>query len=169
MSSGIYLKYSESESECGEGQNQYASFPWNLRVRSCQGGIDLVELETRTERDEFRRRLKDEWKLLWRERYDDKLRAEGVAVKDYPLLLMERGYVVFASRQTKTPSFSDVVEYWALKGNVYSPNPNVGGWGKFVRTHISSRKENYDKMKKSPEKTEKKQQLRKNGRGWLHA
>lgn len=125
-------------------------------------------LETRTERDEFRRRLKEEWKLLWQERYDDKLRAEGVAVKDYPLLLMERGRVVFASRQAKTPSFSDVVQYWALKGNVYSPNPDVGGWGKFVRTQMSSRRENYKKTKEYSEKSEKKQQLKKNGRGWLH-
>jgi hypothetical protein len=128
-----------------------------------------VVLETRTDRDEFRRKLKDEWKLLWQERYDDKLRAEGVAVKDYPLLLMERGRVVFASRQARTPSFSDVFEYWALKGNVYSPNPDVGGWGKFVRTHVGSRRETYKKVNSSLEKTERKQQLRKNGRGWLHA
>ncbi len=128
-----------------------------------------MELQTRAERDEFRRKLKDEWKLLWRERFDDKLRAEGVAVRDYPLLLMGRGYVVFASRQTKTPNFSDVVEYWALKGNVYSPSPNVGGWNKFVRTHINSRKDAYRNTQKVSARAEKNQQLRKNGRGWLHA
>jgi len=63
-----------------------------------------VESKSRDERDEFRRKLKNEWKLIWTERFDDRLKAEGIAVRDYPLLFTDRGFVLFASRATKIPS-----------------------------------------------------------------
>jgi len=72
-----------------------------------------MENSDRVKRDEFRRRLKEEWKLLWRERFDDRIRAEGVAVRDYTLLFMDRGFVIFAARDAKAPSFSEIVEFWA--------------------------------------------------------
>jgi hypothetical protein len=87
-----------------------------------------VEKEQR-EQNTFLQKLNEEWKLLWRERFDDKSRAEGVAVRDYPLVLVERGCVVFAVRDAKTPSFSDVVNHWAAQGKVYAPDPASGGWG----------------------------------------
>jgi hypothetical protein len=41
----------------------------------------------RAERDEFRARLKRDCALLWSERFDDRVRAEGISVRDYLLLL----------------------------------------------------------------------------------
>lgn len=73
-----------------------------------------MESIDRAKSDEFRRKLKDDWGLLWKERFDDKMKAEGVAVQDYPLLFVDRGHVIFASRDAKTPSFSEVVEFWVL-------------------------------------------------------
>lgn len=130
----------------------------------------IVENSDRVKWDEFRRRLKEEWRLLWRERFDDRVRAEGVAVRDYPLIFMDRGFVVFATRDAKAPSFSEVVEFWASQGCVYAPDPAVGGWGKFVRTelrklrHSRARMADNSKFRREGER----QQLKKGGRGWLH-
>jgi len=129
-----------------------------------------VENSDRVRRDEFQRRLKDEWRLLWRERFDDRVRAEGVAVRDYPLVFMDRGFVIFASRDAKAPSFSEIVEFWASQGFVYAPDPAVGGWGRFIRTEFRklghSRAEMFNECQ--PKRKDEKQQLKKGGRGWLH-
>ena len=134
------------------------------------GGTVLVGSGDRARRDEFLRRLKEEWRLMWRERFDDRVRAEGVAVRDYPLVLMDRGCVIFASRDAKAPSFSEVVDFWASQGLVYAPDPAVGGWGKFIRNFIIRRSERRRIMEstKPSNGSCKKQQLKKGGRGWLH-
>ena len=129
-----------------------------------------MEAKDREERDEFRRRLKDEWAAMWMERFDDRVRAEGIAVREYPLLLTDKGMVLFASRNAKTPAFSDLVAHWASQGMVYSPNAIEGGWGKFIRTALQtsahSRAQAYgcDKSRVSSVRG----QLKKGGRGWLH-
>jgi hypothetical protein len=124
-----------------------------------------------TSREEFRRRLKAEWNLMWTERYDDRQRSEGVAVDDYPLLFMDRGFIVFATRNAKTPVFAEIVDYWAAQGLVYSPEPDVGGWGRFIRTELKrvahSRAARHVDSKSEGKKGE--QHLKKGGRGWLHA
>jgi len=134
------------------------------------GGTVLVGSSDRARRDEFLRRLKEEWRLMWRERFDDRVRAEGVAVRDYPLVLVDRGCVIFASRDAKAPSFSEVVDFWASQGLVYAPDPAVGGWGKFIRNFIIRRSERRRIMEstKPSNGSCKKQQLKKGGRGWLH-
>ena len=85
--------------------------------------------------------LKTEWKKLWQERFDDRLRAEGIAVTDYSSL------------------FERFVQ----------PNPQVGGWNKFIKTEITNQKPQRNKRAASycPEKKEV-QQPKKGGRGWLH-
>jgi hypothetical protein len=129
-----------------------------------------VESTSREERDAFLNRLKDEWRLLWRERFDDRVRAEGVSTRDYPLVFAGRGQVIFASRAAKTASFSDVVKSYASQGLVYSPDPSVGGWGKFIRSELNrvvhSRARSFINNESKHEK--EKQQLKKGGRGWLH-
>ncbi len=129
-----------------------------------------MEAKSREERDEFRRRLKDEWSSMWVERFDDRVKAEGIVVKDYSLLFMDRGMVIFASRAAKTPTFSDVVAYWARQGMVYSPDANEGGWGKFIRTALQgpahSRARVYDGDRGRVAGV--RGQLKKGGRGWLH-
>lgn len=129
-----------------------------------------MEAKSREERDEFRRRLKDEWGSMWMERFDDRVKAEGIVVKDYSLLFMDRGMVIFANRDAKTPAFSDIVNYWARQGMVYSPDANEGGWGKFIRTalhdpaHSRARAYGCNKERVAGVRS----QLKKGGRGWLH-
>jgi hypothetical protein len=122
----------------------------------------------REKMDEFRRRLKTEWRLMWMERFDDKVRAEGVAVRDYDILFVDRGSVIFASRDAKTPSFSEILEYWISKGQVYYADPNVGGWRKFIRTVLAMQRNRVAKRRSPLEDDKQKQQLKKGGRGWLH-
>jgi hypothetical protein len=127
-------------------------------------------MSERAARDEFRARLKREWSLLWGERFDDRVRAEGISVRDYPLLLVDKGLVIFASRDAKNPSFSEVVSYWSGEGRVYSPDPDVGGWGRFIRSTVKrqahSRADEYKREK--PSSRSESQQSKKGGRGWLH-
>lgn len=129
-----------------------------------------MERNNYTQREEFRHKLKEEWTLMWRERFDDRVKAEGVAVKDYPLIFMDRGFVIFASRNVKTPNFSDIADFWASQGLIYAPNPSVGGWGKFIRTELRknthSRARNFDNS--LLKRKDKNQQLKKGGRGWVH-
>lgn len=129
-----------------------------------------MESSSRVERDDFLKRLKDEWGRLWRERFDDKVRAEGVSSRDYPMVFMDRGHVIFATRAARAPSFSEVMQSYASQGLVYSPEPNVGGWGKFIqkelRRAVHSRARSY--VDGESERKKAKQQLKKGGRGWLH-
>ena len=129
-----------------------------------------MELELRAKRDEFRAKLKMEWACLWRERFDDKTRAEGVSVREYHFLFMSHGDVIFASRDAKAASFSEVLEYWGSQGFVYSPDPAVGGWGKFIRTELNKQphKRAREFNKSQEKKCKSTGQLKKGGRGWLH-
>ena len=129
-----------------------------------------MQIGDRVSRDEFMRKLKEEWSLMWTERFDDKVRAEGVAFRDYDLLFMDRGLVIFASRDARVTSFSEILEFWSRQGMVYSPNPSVGGWGKFIRTELKRHNHSFTKMHKNakPNRKSEKQQLKKGGKGWLH-
>jgi hypothetical protein len=117
--------------------------------------------------------LKIEWKRLWMERLDDKVRAECVANEDYSSLFVEKGTVIFATRNFKLLSFRGILEEHGI-GEVYrfvAPSPSVGGWGKFIKSTVlkdrpvgkGRRAERY-----FVEEEKKPQQLRKGGRGWLH-
>jgi hypothetical protein len=129
-----------------------------------------VESKSREEQDEFRRQLKEEWRLIWWERFDDRVKGEGVAVRDYPLIFMDRGFVVFASRNAKMPSFSEIARVWVSRGCMYSPDPRDGGWGKFIRTEVRKPVGSRAKAYRSGQckRVGKKGQLKKGGRGWLH-
>ena len=129
-----------------------------------------MEPKSRVERDAFRGKVKEEWGLLWTERFDDRVRAEAVSVRDYPLVFTSRGHVIFATRNAKAPSFSQIMEVYASQGLIYSPDPDVGGWGKFVRTHVGrvahSRARAFVNGQSKCEKDG--QHRKKGGRGWLH-
>jgi len=114
--------------------------------------------------------LKRQWGTLWRERIDDKVRAEGVANKDYEKLFVERGLVIVATRKFKPLSFSEVLERHKPSGmgDAVPPNPSVGGWGKFIRNALRGQKRFTKKARPVPFERKEKQQLKKNGRGWLH-
>jgi hypothetical protein len=116
------------------------------------------------------KRLKEEWGLLWSERFDDRVRAEGVSTQDYPMVFAVRGQIIFASRDAGTQCFSDVLASYTSQGLVYSPELHVGGWRKFIRTelertaHPRARSFVADKPKNKKDN----QHLKKGGRGWLH-
>ena len=109
---------------------------------------------------------------MWTERIDDKVRAEGIANDDFSGLFVERGTVIFATRNFRLLSFRDVLERHGIidAGRHVSPDLRVGGWGKFVRSTIATRALP-GRVKRAAfylaEKSEK-QQLKKGGRGWVH-
>jgi hypothetical protein len=124
-----------------------------------------------TEVKEFVDELKTEWKHLWLNRVDDKVRAEGIAQQDYSKLFVERGTVIKATRDYKPLDFFDIVhDYLGFDTEkALPPNSTIGGWGKFVRNNIQKKKPP-SRRYTPPKPTRKKdQQQKKGGRGWLHA
>ncbi len=116
--------------------------------------------------------LKAEWKRLWRERFDDRVRAEGVAKDDYVELFVERGTVILATRNFKLLSFRDVLEKHGVVDvhRFVAPDVHVGGWGKFVRANIVGQKGGKPVKRAASYVAEAKvkQHLKKGGRGWVH-
>jgi hypothetical protein len=121
---------------------------------------------------EFVDGLRQRWKYLWRDRIDDKLRAEGIASEDYDLLFVDRGTVIVATRDYKPPRFRKILERHAEEKQpivVAVPDPIVGGWGKFVRDAIHKHERVTKQGRPVPSEREKeRQQLKKGGKGWLH-
>jgi len=123
-------------------------------------------------REEIVKELKVQYKMLWRERIDDKVRAEGIANKDYTLLFVEKGTVIFASRDFKPLNFKEILDQHKVVDvdRVVPPSPHVGGWGKFVRTEIASQKRHgrVRQTRQCLDDKKQRQYLKKGGRGWLH-
>ncbi|MEM2971641.1 MAG: hypothetical protein QW270_04380 [Candidatus Bathyarchaeia archaeon] len=116
--------------------------------------------------------LKKEWQSLWRERIDDRVRAEGIASADYSMLFVEKGTVIFATRKFRLLSFREILQLHKIidVDRFIPPSSSVGGWGKFIRTMIVGQKSS-GRVKRAQQFSEgekKKQQLKKGGRGWLH-
>lgn len=116
--------------------------------------------------------LKIQWKKLWLERLDDKVRAEGIAVNDYGDLFIDKGTVIHATRDFKALNFKDILEeHEVLNAERYiPPDPNVGGWTKFVKKNITNNAAKKQKARTASfvEEKKEKQHLKQNGRGWLH-
>ena len=116
--------------------------------------------------------LRVQWKKLWQERIDDKVRAEGVATANYCDLFIERGTIIHATRNFKALNFKEILELHRIDNaeRFISPNPHVGGWTKFIKTNVTkqrSRKHSHDEFCCYETKLEK-QHHKKGGRGWLH-
>jgi len=115
--------------------------------------------------------LKIQWKRLWRERLDDKLRAEGMAATDFFELFVEKGTVIHATRDFKALNFREILEQHEIVNadRYIPPSPEIGGWSKFIKTSITNqtprRKKRADLYRME---TKVKQQPKKGGRGWLH-
>ena len=115
--------------------------------------------------------IKIQWKSLWQQRVDDKLRAEGIATSDYTKLFVEKGTIIHATRNFKALSFKEILKRNQVENpeKFIQPSPHVGGWSKFIKTSITSMKPQRHKralLYVEPEKV--KQQPKKGGRGWLH-
>ncbi len=115
--------------------------------------------------------LKTEWKKLWKERFDDRVRAEGIAVADYSSLFVDQGTIIHATRDFKVLNFKEILERHQIENaeRYVQPDPQVGGWNKFIKKEIINQKPKRIKRAESyrPEKKEI-QQPKKGGRGWLH-
>lgn len=111
--------------------------------------------------------IKDEWKELWETRFDDKLLAEGISTKEFKRLFVDKGEVIVAHRSYKPLNFRDILEE-NIPSNLINrmyPDPAVGGWHKFSKTHFQAKK----KKRKIPKiKFDTGQQQRKGGSGWLN-
>jgi len=115
--------------------------------------------------------LKVEWKRLWKERFDDRVRAEGIAVTDYTSLYVDQGTIIHATRDFKALNFKEILERHQVENpeRFIQPDPHVGGWNKFIKNEITGQKPQKHKRAETytPEKKEP-QQPKKGGRGWLH-
>ena len=115
--------------------------------------------------------IKEQWRNLWRNRIDDKVRAEGIADKDFSLLFVNRGTVIMATKDFKPLNFKEVLSLHGI-GNgerFSSPHPSVGGYRKFARTVLNKQNRVREWNEKDPKKSSvKRQQKKKGGRGWLH-
>jgi hypothetical protein len=120
---------------------------------------------------EFVDELKVEWKRLWRERLDDKVRAEGIAVNDYSSLFIDKGTIIHATRDFKALNFKDILDEYNVQNaeRYIPPDPSVGGWTKFVKENITQKQSKKQKLAElyQQENKQKKQQ-KQSGRGWLH-
>ena len=120
--------------------------------------------------------LRIQWKRLWQERVNDKVRAEGVATADYCDLFVEKGTIIHATRNFKALNFKEILKQHQIENvdRYISPSPQTGGWNKFIKTKVTNqqprirkRADFYRESERDEEKT-KKQQSKKGGRGWLH-
>lgn len=119
---------------------------------------------------EFVDELRGQWKLLWRDRIDDKVKAEGIANQDYSKLFVERGTIIIATKDYKPPDFIEILQQHISSDaeKLLPPNPTIGGWKKFIRSTLNKQK-SLTRRQAPPESNRKKgQQLKKSGRGWLH-
>ena len=115
--------------------------------------------------------LRVQWKRLWQERLDDKLRAEGVATTDYCDLFVEKGTIIHATRDFKALSFKEILKQHQVENpdRYIPPNPQIGGWTRFIKTSITSQmpRKSRAEIYRYEKKCEK-QPPKKGGRGWLH-
>jgi len=115
--------------------------------------------------------FKTQWHNMWQNRHDDKIRAEGIANKDYNLLSIERGTVIIATRKFKPLDLHELIQQHktSIPTQTLPPHPTTGGWGKFIKTNL--RPQNVTRRGRHiPQEPDKHgdQQLKKGGRGWLH-
>jgi len=117
-------------------------------------------------------KLKAQWKNLWHDRIDDKMRAEGIASADYSMLFIEKGMIIFATRNFRMLNLREILEQHKVANaeQFVSPAPSVGGWGKFIRTFVTNRNPHGRVRRSVQYEAEEKpmQQPKKGGRGWLH-
>ncbi len=115
--------------------------------------------------------IRVQWRHLWQERVDDKVRAEGIASGDYTRLFVEKGTIIHATRKFKALNFKEILEQNQIENTerFIPPSSQVGGWSKFVRTSIYMNKpETHRRALLHLEPVKEKQQPKKGGRGWLH-
>ncbi len=114
--------------------------------------------------------LKVEWKKMWSERFDDKILAEGVSIKNYSTLKVDQGTIIHATRDFKQLNFKDILKEQKVNqpDRFIAPSVVEGGWHKFIKTKISNKKRYSLEKSFSPAEKPAGQQPKKGGRGWIH-
>lgn len=116
--------------------------------------------------------IKGQWRRLWQDRVDDKVRAEGVASGDYSRLFVEKGTVIHATRRFKALSFREILDRNQVENSerFVPASPLVGGWSKFIKTSIcvNAPQRHRRALVYVEAERERQQQVKKGGRGWLH-
>jgi hypothetical protein len=115
--------------------------------------------------------IKEEWRLLWLDRIDDKVRAEGIANQSFSLLSVERGTVIVATRDFKPLDLREILCSRNVQDvdRVLGPYPSVGGWTKFARTVLNKQTRARKLDEAVPRRSHVKDlQVKQGGRGWLH-
>jgi len=115
--------------------------------------------------------LKAEWKLMWSDRFNDKIKAEGVSITDYTALRVERGTIIHATKDFKALNFKEILQQHIIENpeRFIQPNANEGGWHKFVKTEITCPKPKSKRVSSYIPVKPAVQQSKKGGRGWLHS
>ncbi len=123
-----------------------------------------------TEQRRWIAEVKAEWHEMWERRLEDEERAEGIADKDYSLLFVEKGLVIYATRACRPPRLDEILGAHGVEDAVVrAPPPSVGGWRKFMKTVLSRqivRRPPVVKLEAVDRGASL--QLKKGGRGWLH-
>ncbi len=140
-------------------------------MKENSGSVDIQQNGPSSHK-ELVEELKIQWKRLWRERMDDKVRAEGIAVEDYMKLFVERGTIIHATRDFKALNFKEILTQHEIENpdRFIQPSPQIGGWNKFIKTQITNQKPQRHRRATEylQEKKTVSQQPKKGGRGWLH-
>jgi hypothetical protein len=115
--------------------------------------------------------LKVEWRLLWIERFSDKVRAEDVSLKGYERLFVDQGTVIHATKDFRALNFRQILEQHQVENaeRYVQPDARVGGWRMFIKNEIVAAKAMPVKRADAyvPVKP-RGGQSKKGGRGWLH-
>jgi len=122
---------------------------------------------------EFVDELRQEWRIMWRLRVDDKVRAEGISDKTYERLFVDRGTILIATRNYNPPNFNEILGRHLSPDETerLNPNPVRGGVRKFIREYITTQNKAGTRRREVStelENMKRRQQLKKGGRGWLH-
>jgi hypothetical protein len=115
--------------------------------------------------------VKEEWRRLWLGRIDDRVRAEGLADRAFPLCFVERGTVIVATRDFKPLDLKEILGLNLVQNveQVVGSPPAVGGWRKFARSVLNNQVRSRRFVLEEPRRgCEKNLQLKKGGRGWMH-
>jgi hypothetical protein len=151
-----------------QGENQNHSQPIK-RSNPLLSRRDLIKMSLSPK--EMVETLRIEWKKLWQERVDDKVRAEGIATADYCDLYVEKGTIIHATRNFKALNFKEILEQHQIANvdRLISPNPQIGGWTKFIKVNITNQQpRKHRRAELYRDEKKEKQQPKKGGRGWLH-
>jgi hypothetical protein len=124
------------------------------------------------EQKEIVEKLKGDWKLLWSERFKDKVRAEDVSIDAFPTLRVEQGTIIHATRDFKTLNFKEILDQYKVENpeRFIQPDPHTGGWNKFVKENITNKKTTtkHHAHQTPPKHNKTKKQPSTKARGWLH-